>query len=95
MYSIYNVKRIPGKETYVGRSTYEDGEILIEYGKLSNMLDTLKHELMHIWLYEKGYTIQDLGCFSYEELCEFVALSNSFINKIVKLYLNNIHSANS
>ena len=45
--------------------------------------------------YRNQYYLQDLGCFSYEELCEFVALSNSFINKIVKLYLNNIHSANS
>lgn len=51
------------------------------------MLLTLKHELMHIWLYENGHKNQDgKEIFSYEDICELCALSNDFINKIVKLY---------
>ena len=77
------VNKIEGKQTYVGRTDYNIPEIYIEKGTEYQMLLTLKHELMHVWLYEHGYTGQDYGCFSYEELCEFTALSNDFINKIV------------
>lgn len=53
------------------------------------MLLTLKHELMHVWLYENGHTNQDgKEVFGYEDVCECVALSNDFINKIVNLYLD-------
>ena len=62
--------------------------IYIEYGPEEQMLLTLKHELMHVWLYENGHKNQDnREIFDYEELCELVALSNSSINRIVNEYI--------
>lgn len=89
IYSIYDVHRIIGKESYVGRSDYEDGTIYVECNTYEQMMYTLKHELMHVWLYENGHKNQDgTEVFSYEDLCEYVALSNDSINRIVNLYLN-------
>lgn len=86
IYSIYNVDKIQGKKTFVGVTDYEKREILIEKGNYENMLLTLKHELLHVWLYEKGYKNQQDGCFSFEDICEISALSNEFVNKVVKEY---------
>ncbi len=73
----------------MGRSEYDIGRICIEFGTEKQMLLTLKHELMHVWLYENGHTNQDgKEVFGYEDVCEYVALSNDFINKIVNLYLD-------
>lgn len=53
------------------------------------MLDTLKHELMHVWLYENGHKNQNNDeIFDYEDVCELVALSNNFINYVVEIYEN-------
>ena len=88
IYTIYDVDRITGKNSYVGRSDYEDRTIYVEKGKIENMLLTLKHELMHVWLYENGHKNQDGNeIFDYEDVCELVALSNNSINKILDLYL--------
>ena len=88
IYTIYNVDRIMGKDNYVGRSHYNDRTIYIEKGTEQEMLLTLKHELMHVWLYENGHKNQDnQEIFDYEELCELVALSNNSINRIVNEYL--------
>ncbi len=90
IYTIYNVEKISGKENYVGRSHYEDKTIYVEKGTKEDMLLTLKHELMHVWLYENGHTNQDgKEVFDYEDMCELVALSNNSINRIVDLYLEN------
>ena len=63
--------------------------IFIEKGSEKNMLITLKHELMHVWLYENGHKNQNGDeCFSYEDLCEYSALANNSVNKIVKLYID-------
>jgi hypothetical protein len=52
------------------------------------MLLTLKHELMHVFLYENGHKNQDgKEVFSYEDMCEYTALANDSINRIVGLYL--------
>jgi hypothetical protein len=91
IYTIYNVDRISGKENYVGRSHYDDKTIYVEKGNFDDMLLTLKHELMHVWLFENGHTNQNNDeVFGYEDVCELVALSNNSINRITKLYLNNI-----
>lgn len=88
IYTIYNVDKISGKDNYVGRSHYDDRTIYIEKGAKKDMLLTLKHELMHIWLYENGHKNQDgKEVFDYEDMCELVALSNNSINRITKLYL--------
>ena len=88
IYTIYDVDRIEGKGSYVGRSTYDDKTVFIEKGTFEQMMLTLKHELMHVWLYENGHKNQDgKEVFDYEDMCELVALSNNSINRIVNLYL--------
>ena len=90
IYTIYDVDKITGKENYVGRSHYEDKTIYVEKGNFKDMLLTLKHELMHVWLYENGHTNQNGDeVFDYEDVCELVALSNNSINRIVNEYLLN------
>lgn len=90
VYTIYDVDKITGKENYVGRSHYEDKTLYIEKGNFKDMLLTLKHELMHVWLYENGHTNQNKNeVFDYEDMCELVALSNDSINRIVNEYLSN------
>ena len=84
VYHIFDVNEIEGKKSYVGQSQYEEGLIYIEKGNMKQMLLTLKHELMHVWLYENGHGDE---IFDYEDVCELVALSNNSINRIVKLYL--------
>lgn len=91
IYTIYNVDKIEGKDNYVGRSHYDDRTIYVEKGTKEQMLLTLKHELMHVWLYENGHTNQDgQEIFDYEDMCELVALSNNSINRITELYLQNV-----
>ena len=91
-YNIYIVGKIEGRPSIVGRSTYDDGIILIEENAPEQMLLTLKHELMHVWLYENGHKNQDgQEIFDYEDVCELVALSNDSINRIVEEYLKNIY----
>ena len=88
IYTIYDVDKIEEKNNYVGRSHYDDRTIYIEKGAKKDMLLTLKHELMHVWLYENGHKNQDgKEVFDYEDMCELVALSNNSINRITKLYL--------
>ena len=88
IYTIYDVDKIDGKNSYVGRSDYISSDIYIEKGTLEQMLITLKHELMHVWLYENGHKNQDgKEVFSYEDMCELSALSNNSINRIVNEYL--------
>ena len=90
IYTIYDVDKIEGKTSYVGQSDYLDTNIYIEKGSIKDMLLTLKHELMHVWLYENGHKNQSGDeVFSYEDLCEYVALSNDSINKVVDEYLKN------
>ena len=90
IYTIYDVDKIEGKENYVGRSHYDDKTIYIEKGTKEDMLLTLKHELMHVWLYENGHTNQNNEeTFGYEDVCELVAYSNNSINRITNLYLKN------
>ena len=89
IYTIYDVDKIEGKQSYVGRSDYLSTDIYVEEGTTEQMMLTLKHELMHVWLYENGHTNQDgTEIFGYEDVCELVALSNDSINKIVNLYIN-------
>lgn len=52
----------------------------------ANIIKTLKHELTHVWLYEYGHNQNDDKLFSYEDVCEIVASSNDFINKIIEKY---------
>ena len=88
IYTVYNVHKIYGKKSYVGQTNYNTRTIYIEKGTFKEQIITLKHELVHVWLYEMGYEYQgkDL-CFCVEDVCEIVAYSNDFINDIVKIYI--------
>ena len=88
IYTIYNVDKIYGKNTYVGQTDYDTRHIYIEDNSFEEKLITLKHELVHVWLYENGYKYQGNNlCFGVEDVCEIIAYSNSFINKIVLRYI--------
>lgn len=94
-YSIYNVDKIEGKESYLGQTDYLSTDIFVEKNNIEEMLNTLKHELMHAWLYENGHTNQNGDeCFSYEDVCEYSALANNSINKIVEEYKRNLTKKN-
>lgn len=86
-YSIYDVDKIEGKDSYIGETRYEQGIILIEKGPTQEMIDTVGHELAHVWLYENGHPYQSGGCFTYEEVCEFMSFSWEFIKRNVEKYI--------
>lgn len=95
VYTIYDVDKIEGKKSYVGQSRYNEHSIFIEKGIEEQMLLTLKHELMHVWLYENGHKNQDeKEIFDYEDLCEYSALANNSINKVVKEYIRSKNLTN-
>lgn len=67
-------------------------QYMLKSGSIKDMLLTLKHELMHVWLYENGHKNQNGDeVFNYEDVCEYVALSNNSINRIVKEYMETKH----
>ena len=76
------------KEDYtMGVTIYKTQEILLLKDQ-ANIIKTLKHELMHVWLYEYGHAQDDDSQYKYEEICEIVASSNDFINEVVEQYKN-------
>ena len=68
----------------LGATIYKTQEILLLESQ-ANLIKTLKHELIHVWLYEYGHN-QDEKQFNCEDVCEIVASSNDFINDIVRQY---------
>lgn len=71
----------------LGVTIYKTQEILLLESQ-ANIIKTLKHELMHVWLYEYGHAQNDNTTYDYEDICEIVASSNDFINKVVEQYTN-------
>lgn len=69
----------------MGVTIYKTQEILLLKDQ-ANIIKTLKHELVHVWLYEYGHRQDDSNKYSYEEVCEIIASSNNFINKIIEKY---------
>ena len=69
----------------MGVTIYKTQEILLLKDQ-ANLIKTLKHELIHVWLYEYGHAQNDETKYNYEDVCEIVASSNDFINKIVEMY---------
>ena len=67
-----------------GITIYSENTIYLNKDS-KNMLKTLKHELMHAWLFEYGHN-QDEKEFNNEDICEIVACSNDFINEVVEKY---------
>ncbi len=70
----------------LGLTIYKEQKILILENQ-ANIIKTLKHELMHVWMYEYGHPQNDEELYTFENVCEIVASSNDFINEIVNKYL--------
>lgn len=71
----------------LGVTIYKTQEIMLLKDQ-ANKIKTLKHELTHVWLYEYGHAQDDNTTYGYEDICEIVASSNDFINKIIQEYTN-------
>lgn len=69
----------------MGVTIYKTQEVLL-LKEQANIIKTLKHELIHVWLYEYGHRQDDDKKYDYEDICEIVASSNDFINEIVEQY---------
>lgn len=69
----------------LGVTIYKTQEIMLLENQ-ANIIKTLKHELMHVWLYEYGHAQDDNTTYGYEDVCEIVASSNEFINEVVGQY---------
>ena len=72
----------------MGVTIYKTQEVLL-LKEQANIIKTLKHELIHVWLYEYGHRQDDDKKYDYEDICEIVASSNDFINEIVEQYKSN------
>lgn len=68
-----------------GITIYSENIIYINQDT-ANKTRTLKHELVHVWLWEYGHN-QEEKIFNNEDVCEIVACSNDFINSVVSKYL--------
>lgn len=68
----------------LGVTIYRNQKIMVLKDQ-ENLIKTLKHELMHVWLYEYGHN-QNEKEFDCEDICEIVASSNDFINEVVNEY---------
>ena len=79
-----------GNRHTMGLTVYHPQEILLVNTQV-NIIRTLKHELTHVWLWEYGHNQhEDDKKYSYEDICEIVANSNSFINEVVEKYKKEI-----
>ena len=70
----------------LGVTIYKIQKILLLKDQ-ANIIKTLKHELMHVWLYEYGHTGDEDKVFKNEDICEIVASSNDFINETILQYI--------
>lgn len=68
----------------MGVTIYKTQKILLLKDQ-ANLIKTLKHELIHVWLYEYGHDQHEKE-FNFEDVCEIVASSNDFINEVVDEY---------
>ncbi len=72
----------------LGLTIYSKQEVWLVENQV-NMIKTLIHELTHVWLFEYGHNAQEKE-FNHEDICEIVASSNNFINKIVQKFAKTI-----
>ena len=86
-YEIKEVNCIEDEVETVGLTRYQERLIYLKKLDKDFMIRTLKHELMHVWLYEYGHN-QEEKEFNSEDVCEIVACSNDFINKVIEKYKN-------
>ncbi len=84
---IDNIEGNNGENFIHGTTRYGLNKIFINEDT-PEQLRTLKHELVHVWLYEYGHR-PDEKRYNEEDICEIVASSNDFINEIVEQYKQN------
>lgn len=87
-YEIVEKEKLENEED-VGYTEYQLKQILLKKLDKDFMIKTLKHELMHVWLYEYGHNQTD-RIFNNEDICEIVASSNDFVNEMVEQYKNTV-----
>ena len=87
--NIWNIKEVEKNlmelEDALGETDYLKQEIRI-WKDCKCKRNTLKHELCHVWLWEYSHVQNDENKFHFEQVCQIVANSNSFINDIVEKY---------
>ena len=71
--------------TTLGVTIYRQQKIMI-LKQQANLIKTLKHELIHVWLYEYGHAQNENTTYDFEDICEIVASSNDFVNEVVNEY---------
>ena len=84
---IDNIEGNNGENFIHGTTRYGLNKIFINEDT-PEQVRTLKHELVHVWLYEYGHR-PDEKRYNEEDICEIVASSNDFINEIVEQYERN------
>lgn len=89
--NIWCIKEVPveliGVEEALAITDYKTQEIRL-WEDCKSKRNTLKHELCHVWLWEYAHTQDDNNKFNYEQICDIVANSNDFINKIIDRYFS-------
>lgn len=81
---INNIEGNNGENFIHGATRYGLNKIFINEDT-PEQLRTLKHELVHVWLYEYGHR-PDGKKYNEEDICEIVASINDFINETIKQY---------
>jgi len=83
------IKEVPKHEMELkdalAETCYESQEIHI-LDTCKCKVNTLKHELCHVWLWEYAHLQNENDKFHFEQVCQIVANSNDFINKITNKY---------
>ena len=81
---IDNIEGNNGENFIHGTTRYWLNKIFINEDT-PEQLRTLKHELVHVWLYEYVHR-PDEKRYNEEDICEIVASINDFINEIINKY---------
>lgn len=85
-WKIIELSQIGDEVTTLGETEYHTRTIaLLEWVDKTTKIRTLRHELCHVWLWEYGHNQQEKE-FNHEDVCEIVASSSDFINKVVLEY---------
>lgn len=88
------MKAETGNDYTLGLTIYKPQKVLL-LKEHSNIARTLKHELMHVWMYEYGHAQDENFSYNYEDICEIVASSNSFVNRIVEKFKKMVNEKNT
>ena len=87
----WEIKEVPVEfietESALAETDYMKQEIRI-WEDCKCKVNTLKHELCHVWLWEYSHMQNDNDKFHFEQVCQIVANSNDFINEVIKDYFN-------